>query len=77
MPRVVRTIAIAAQRYGLIVRDRTLHATGLYAEDPTQFSGLEPYGRLFEGQPPSVLLKSFPWRHLQALPLDLRRAPSR
>jgi hypothetical protein len=76
MPRVVRIMARAAQRYGLIVRDRTSHATGFYAEDPTQFTGRDPYARLFDGRMPSVLLKSFPWRHLQALPVQLRRAPS-
>jgi hypothetical protein len=77
MPRIVRIMALAAQRYGLIVRDKTSHATGFYAEDPTQFSGAEPYRGLFEGQLPSVLLKSFPWQHIQALPLVLRRAPTR
>jgi len=77
MPRVVRIMAVAAQRYGLIVRDKTLHATGFYAEDPSQFPGSSPYPRLFEGKLPSVLLKQFPWQHLQALPLQLRRAATR
>lgn len=74
MPRLVRMMAIAVQRYGLIVRDKTLHATGFYAEDPTQFGGADAYGRLFGGQTPNVLLKSFPWEHLRALPMQLRRS---
>jgi hypothetical protein len=74
MPRTVRVIARAAQRYGMIVRDKTSSAVGLYAEDPTQFPHTDPYARLFEGKLPSVLLKSFPWQHVQALPVRLRRA---
>ena len=74
MPRTVRVIARAAQRYGMIVRDKTSSAVGLYAEDPSQFPHSDPYPRLFGGQLPSVLLKSFPWQHVQALPLRLSRA---
>lgn len=74
MPRVVRAMAVAAQRYGIVVRDKTLHATGFYAEDPTHFPDPNPYSRFFEGQYPSTLLQSFPWQYLRALPLDLRRA---
>ena len=76
MPPVVRTMAVAAQRYGLIVRDKTLRATGFYAEDPTPFPALHPYRGLFEGKLPSVLLQSFPWQHIQAMPLTLRRSPA-
>ena len=35
LPRVVEMMAEAAQRYGIIVRDKTLHAIGFYAEDPS------------------------------------------
>jgi hypothetical protein len=59
----------------LIVRDKTLRATGFYAEDPTQFAGRHPYRELFEGKLPSVLLQAFPWQHIQAMPLTLRRSP--
>jgi hypothetical protein len=75
MPPLVRTIAVAAQRYGMIVRDKTLHATAFFAEDPTHFAGPNPYVPLLEGRLPSELLQAFPWRHVQAMPLDLRRAP--
>jgi hypothetical protein len=74
MPSLVRMMALAVQRYGLIVRDKTLHATGFCGEDPAQFAGEDPYRRLFAGQYPSALLKSFPWQYLRALPAQLRRS---
>ena len=66
LPRVVEIMAQAAQRYGIIVRDKTLHAIGFYAEDPTPL-GTNPYTRLFDGKSPSELLASFPWKYLQAV----------
>jgi hypothetical protein len=73
LPPVVRTMAIAAQRYGLIVRDRTWTAIGFYAEDPAPL-GHNPYPKLFEGKVPSVLLARFPWSHLQAVKPKLRKS---
>lgn len=73
LPPVVRAMAIAAQRYGLIVRDKTLADVGFFAEDPAPL-GANPYPKLFGGQYPSVLLKQFPWSHLQALKPQLQRA---
>ena len=40
--RSSRTIALAAQRYGIIVRDQSLSDIGFFAEDPTQY-GAKPY----------------------------------
>jgi hypothetical protein len=71
LPPAARAIAVAAQRYGLIVRDKTLHATGFYAEDPTP-SGENPYPRLFGGRTPGELLARFPWAHLQLVRMQLR-----
>jgi hypothetical protein len=71
LPRVVAVMAQAAQRYGIIVRDKTLHAIGFYAEDPTPL-GTNPYTRLFDGKSPSELLASFPWKYLQAVKLNLK-----
>jgi len=71
LPPAVRAIAVAAQRYGLIVRDKTLHATGFFAEDPTP-SGRNPYPRLFGGRTPGELLARFPWEHLQLVKMRLR-----
>jgi len=74
MAPVVRTIAEAAQRYGMVVRDRSGSVT-IYAEDPTP-TGTDPFtgpAGLFGGQSPSILMQQFPvGRHLQALPTALR-----
>ena len=45
LPPITRMLADAAQRYGLIVRDRTHHAVGFYAEDPTPHRHRPVFGR--------------------------------
>jgi hypothetical protein len=65
LPPVTRAIALAAQEYGLVVRDKS-GAVVLYAEDPGP-TGREPYPRLFEGREPSELLRDFPWSKLEAV----------
>jgi len=75
LPRLVAIMAQAAQRYGIIVRDKTLHAIGFYAEDPTPL-GANPYTGLFDGKSPSALLASFPWKYLQAVRLNLKSGPA-
>ncbi len=42
LPKIVEMIALAAQRYGIIVRDQSHAAIGFFAEDPTQY-GDKPY----------------------------------
>ncbi|MBV9802444.1 MAG: hypothetical protein JO130_04615 [Solirubrobacterales bacterium] len=69
MAPIIRMIAVAAQKYGIIVRDQA-GAVTFYAED-TDAEGLPdpyygPHG-YFEGQYVNNLLASFPWSHLQAL----------
>lgn len=71
LPPVVAMMAEAAQRYGIIVRDKTLHAIGFYAEDPSPL-GANPYTRLFDGKTPGELLQSFPWSHLQVVKTSLK-----
>jgi hypothetical protein len=74
MSPVVRQLAVAAQRYGLVVRD-TAGSVAFYAEDPTP-TGSNPYTGargLFGGRYPSQLLAQFPWRHLQALRTNITR----
>jgi hypothetical protein len=71
LPRVVEIMAKAAQRYGIIVRDKTLHAIAFYAEDPSPLR-TNPYAQLFDGQSPGQLLKSFPWAHVQVVKLNLK-----
>jgi hypothetical protein len=68
MPRIVRIMAQAAQRYGIVVQDRG-GSVSFYGEDPTH-TRVNPYlgpGGLFEGQSPAGLLGQFPWSHLQVL----------
>ncbi len=42
LPKIVEMIALAAQRYGIIVRDQSFADIGFFAEDPTQY-GAKPY----------------------------------
>lgn len=68
LPPVTRMIAEAAQRYGIVVRDRA-GSIAFYAEDPTP-TGSDPYSGpngFFGGMYPSKLLAGFPWGRLQAL----------
>jgi hypothetical protein len=68
MAPIVRQIAVAAQRYGIVVRD-TSGSVAFYAEDPTP-TGTDPYygtAGFFGGKMPSSLLAQFPWSKLQAL----------
>lgn len=69
MSPLVRMIAVAAQRYGIIVRDQA-EAVTFYAEDTNAEGAPNPYygpHGWFEGQYVSNLLKAFPWSHLEAL----------
>jgi hypothetical protein len=78
LPPITRILAEAAQRYGMIVRDRTKHAVGFYAEDPTP-TGNDPYpgpGGLYGDLRPWNFLPQFPWDRLQLLKMTLcRQAP--
>ena len=86
LPHFTLMLAEAAQRYGIIINNRSSGFT-FRAEDPTQFEteyGYNPYtgphnmpgtpGALFD-QWPSVLLHAFPWNDLQLVRMDLRTAP--
>ena len=69
LPRVTRQLARAAQRYGIVVRDRTHHAVGFYAEDPAR-TGTDPYRGpqgLYGDLDPWEFLPRFPWQRLQLL----------
>jgi hypothetical protein len=81
MSPLVRLMAVAAQRYGMIVRDQTHHAIGFFIEDPrpsgrlslfySSNGAISPTG-FFAGRYPTSLLASFPWSSLQVLRMDLR-----
>jgi hypothetical protein len=69
LPPVTKMIAIAAQRYGIIVRDQA-GSVVFYAEDPsttTQPRIYEGPRGLFGGLAPSQLLRSFPWSQLEVV----------
>jgi hypothetical protein len=76
MSPIVREMAQAVQKYGLVVRDRG-GAVAFYGEDPTP-TGANPYlgpGGFFGGKAPSALLAQFPWSRLQALKTQLSYDP--
>ena len=76
LPRLTLMMAVAAQRYGIIVRD-TASNVAFYAQDPTP-TGTEPYTGLhgyYEGKSSSQILAAFPWSHLQLLKMELHGAP--
>lgn len=69
LPPISRMIAEAGQKYGLIVRDKTGHATGLYAEDPTRTGG-DPYrgpSGFYGGLKPWDFMPQIPWNRMQLL----------
>ena len=69
----IRAMARAAQRYGIIVRDRS-SVVAFYGEDSSSL-GMNPYPGLFGGTAPWDLLRSFPWGHLQLLRMNLVQSP--
>jgi hypothetical protein len=72
LPPTTRIIAEAAQRFGIFVRDGA-GVTHFFAQDPVNLGG-DPYAGpdgFFEGHYPGELLASFPWEHLQLLPMAL------
>jgi hypothetical protein len=73
LPAPVATLAHAAQRYGIVVRDQAA-AVVFYAQNPVSI-GSDPYPALFGGASAPDLLRSFPWDRLQLLRMDLRDSP--
>lgn len=67
LPTLTRMIAVAAQRYGIVVRD-TSGVVDFYGEDPTP-TGTNPWKAATGGQPIWALLSQLPWAHLEALRL--------
>ncbi|HYJ00239.1 MAG TPA: hypothetical protein VEX36_11280 [Thermoleophilaceae bacterium] len=76
LPRFTRIVAEAAQRYGMIVRDQTHHATSLFIEDWTPHHRESPLlgpDGIYGGSTPLELLSLFPWERLQLLKMHLCR----
>ena len=68
LSRYALTVALAIQRYGMVVRDVSTDSPGFVAEDPSALPR-DPYPQIFEGQAPnsSGVLRNFPWSRLQVL----------
>jgi hypothetical protein len=74
LPPMTRAMAVAAQRYGMIVRDQTGHAISFFAENPAPH-GTNPYtlaGGFYGGPNPSAVMRAFPWDHVQLVKMELR-----
>lgn len=65
---LVRMMAEAAQRYGIVVRDKA-GAVVFFGEDP-KGSGSDPFTPLLGGASRGSLLSTFPWERLQMLPAE-------
>lgn len=77
MPPLTRMIALAAQRYGMIVRDYSGNIA-FSAEDPGP-SEPNPYAGasgLYGGLYPNELLQNFPWNHIEVLRMNLHSGSS-
>jgi hypothetical protein len=60
MTNAARMYAVAAQKYGMIVRDTTTSTVAFEMEDPTP-AGINQNTRYFGGKSASQALYSFPW----------------
>ena len=69
LPPLVRMMAVAAQRYGIVVHDKS-GVVDFYGEDPPA-SETNPWKTIVGSQPVWQVLSQFPWSHLQALKLTL------
>jgi hypothetical protein len=70
LPKLGRMIARAAQRYGMVVRDQTHHATSLWAEVVPPGSR-HSLGSYLKGKTPAEVLANFPWDRMQVLKMNL------
>jgi hypothetical protein len=66
MTPLVRMIADAAQKYGIVVRDRTYGPNVFMTEEP-QPGETNPFTPLLAGQYANAALNAFPWSRLQLL----------
>jgi hypothetical protein len=68
LPPVARLMALAAQRYGIVVRD-VAGAVTFYSEDPGP-SGRNPYPALYRNLSADQLLADFPWSSLRVVSIS-------
>jgi hypothetical protein len=65
LPRLTHMLAEAAQRYGIVVRDKAVSVVAFFGEDPA--GGEDPFAPLLKGREVVDITGAFPWDHLQAL----------
>jgi hypothetical protein len=70
LPLIDRMLAQAAQRYGIVVRDKA-GAVVFYGQDPVTQSN-NPWPAAFGNQYPNNVLDQFPWSHLEALQTQMQ-----
>jgi hypothetical protein len=71
-PRLVRLMAEAAQRYGIVLRDKA--GAVVFDGEGSTPPGSDPCrgsAGFFDGQYPNRLLERFPWDRLQAIQTDM------
>lgn len=73
LPALTAMIALAAQRYGIIVRDQTHIGTTFYGEDPGPAATIDygGAGGYYGGRTPLQLLARFPWSALEVIDMHL------
>lgn len=71
LPRPTRILAEAAQRHGIIVRDKA-GVVAMYGEDPGPSGSKRVYDTFYGGLTPQAVLEAFPWDELQLLKMDLQ-----
>jgi hypothetical protein len=76
MPRFTRMLAVAAQTYGIVVRDTTGSVVSFFGEDPAQYGSDLWYGTngtngLLLAQPWDLVQTAFPWSRLELLQMSL------
>lgn len=65
LPRIDRMLADAAQKYGIVVRDKS-GSVSFYGQDPVTEPS-NPWPAAFDNRYPNQVLALFPWSHLEAL----------
>lgn len=65
LPRIDAMLTQAAQKFGIVVRDKA-GAVVFYGQDPVTQSS-NPWPATFGNQYPNNVLALFPWSHLEAL----------
>ena len=64
LPKIDEMLAQAAQKYGIIVRDKS-GAVAFYGQDPISIPN--PWPAAFANKYPNQVLRQFPWSYLEAL----------